>query len=72
MNALLTYALLEFSSYQIAEDLMRKDFKRKADEAYKKYWDACKYPRKKKKKIRKKATTDYALYMNLSKPIFDF
>jgi hypothetical protein len=26
------------------------------------YWDACKYPRKKKKKIRKEAQEEYAVW----------
>lgn len=29
------------------------------------YWEACKYPRKKKKAMRKKAQADYSFYKSL-------
>lgn len=46
-----------------AED---EEFKRRAEEAKQAYWDACKYPRKKKKAIRKRAQFDYSFYLQLS------
>ena len=61
------------NEYFILENTTCPEFTNKVEEARKLYWDACKYPRKKKKKIRKEATTDYALYMYLSKlVIFEF
>lgn len=40
--------------------------KRKIQEAIDKYWDACKYPRKKKKKMRKEAQIDYSFWVNIN------
>jgi hypothetical protein len=33
-----------------------------AEKAKQKYWDACNYPRKKKKQMRKEAMIDYAIF----------
>ena len=41
---------------------MQEEFAKKKEEARKKYWDACKLPRKKKKKQRKEAISEYNLY----------
>lgn len=41
--------------------------KRKIQEAIDKYWDACKYPRKKKKKIRKEAQKEYDFWVSIDK-----
>lgn len=48
--------ILEFVTTQ-AE--VQKSFEKRREEARKKYWDACKYPRKKKKRIRKEAKEEY-------------
>jgi predicted transcriptional regulator len=41
--------------------------KRKIQEAVDKYWDACNYPRKKKKKMRKEAQRDYSFWVSIDK-----
>ena len=41
--------------------------KSKIKEAVDKYWDACKYPRKKKKKIRMEALKEYEFWVNIDK-----
>lgn len=41
--------------------------KRKIQEAVDKYWDACKYPRKKKKKMRKEAQKEYDFWVSIDK-----
>ena len=41
--------------------------KRKIQEAVDKYWEACKYPRKKKKKMRKEAQRDYIFWVSIDK-----
>lgn len=48
---------------------MSEHFEKEAEEAKKKYWDACKYPRKTKKKMRKEALVDFSLYTELAKPL---
>jgi hypothetical protein len=45
-------------------------FKEKKEESRKLYWDACVFPRKKKKKVRKIAKSDFELYHILSQPLF--
>lgn len=37
----------------------------KIQEAIDKYWEACKYPRKIKKRMRKEANKDYNFWMSL-------
>ena len=37
--------------------------------AIQKYWDACNYPRKKKKQMRKEALKDYNFYLSLQKTL---
>jgi hypothetical protein len=59
----------QVKSFLIAEEQMRQDFLEKAEEARQLYWEACKYPRKKKKKIRKRARAEYELYWILSQPV---
>ena len=46
-------------------DDSREANKRKIQEAVDKYWDACKYPRKKKKKMRKEAQRDYNFWVSI-------
>ncbi len=41
--------------------------KRKIQEAVDKYWDACKYPRKKKKQMRKEAQREYSFWVSIDK-----
>jgi hypothetical protein len=41
--------------------------KRKIQEAVDKYWEACKYPRKKKKRIRKEAQKEYSFWVSIDK-----
>ena len=41
--------------------------KRKIQEAVDKYWDACKYPRKKKNKMRKEAQREYSFWVSIDK-----
>lgn len=41
----------------------------KIDAAIQKYWDACNYPRKKKKQIRKEALRDYNFYLSLQETL---
>lgn len=52
------------------QEKMNEEFKRRAELNIKEYWDACKYPRKLKKKIRKQAEEDYHFNMLLSKDIW--
>lgn len=61
--------MAQFMVAQAQEKQMCKDFANRAEIARKKYWDACKYPRKIKKKMRKEARTDFTLYSQLSKPM---
>lgn len=41
--------------------------KRKIQEAVDKYWEACKYPRKKKKQMRKEAQREYSFWVSIDK-----
>ena len=41
----------------------------KIDAAIQKYWDACNYPRKKKKQMRKEALRDYNFYLSLQETL---
>lgn len=41
--------------------------KRKIQEAIDKHWEACKYPRKKKKKMRKEAQKEYSFWVSIDK-----
>lgn len=59
-----------FYNFMEEEKERQKEFKRRAEEARKLYWDACKLPRKKKKAVRKEARADFYFYSELSKPIF--
>lgn len=56
------------------EDIKSKN-EEKIEEARKLYWDACKYPRKKKKAMRKQAIKDFNFWSSLSEyfnKTFDF
>jgi IMP dehydrogenase/GMP reductase len=54
----------------IEQQKQQEEFKRRAEEARRAYWDATKLPRKTKKKVRKQAREDYFFYTVLSQPIF--
>lgn len=41
----------------------------KIDAAIQKYWDACNYPRKKKKQMRKEAQKEYDFYLSLQETL---
>ena len=41
----------------------------KIDAAIQKYWDACKYPRKKKKQMRKEAQKEYDFWVSLQQTL---
>ena len=41
----------------------------KIDAAIQKYWDACNYPRKKKKQMRKEAQKEYNFYLSLQETL---
>ena len=41
----------------------------KIDAAIQKYWDACKYPRKTKKKMRKEAQKEYIFWVSLQETL---
>ena len=41
----------------------------KIDAAIQKYWDACNYPRKKKKQMRKEAQKEYNFWVSLQKTL---
>lgn len=55
--------------YKTFEENMRKDSTRKKEKAIELYWDACKLPRKQKKKVRKQAKSDFELYSILEQPL---
>ena len=69
MNTLLSSMVEMAMSFQEMEKKSNEEFKKRAEQAQKKYWDACKYPRKVKKKMRKEAIAEYNFYTQLSKPI---
>ena len=54
---------------QEGTSIMDEFYEEKAEKARQLYWDACKYPRKKKKKIRKIAKLDYQFYTSLKSQI---
>ena len=55
--------------YTAIEKNMCKDSTRKKEQARELYWDACKLPRKQKKKVRKQAKSDFELYSILEQPL---
>jgi hypothetical protein len=55
--------------YKAFEENMCKDSTRKKEQARELYWDACKLPRKQKKKVRKQAKSDFELYSILEQPL---
>ena len=69
MNSFLSMAMFYAMEFQAQEEKMCKEFDRRAEEARDIYWDACKYPRKKKKAVRKRAKKDFFLYKQLAKSI---
>lgn len=73
MNGLMSSIVGMALSFEMIERNCNETFKNRAEEARKKYWDACKYPRKVKKQMRKEAIIDYNFYTQLSEPIlFNF
>jgi hypothetical protein len=54
---------------QVSDEMeeANKANKRKIQEAVDKYWEACKYPRKKKKKMRKEAQREYSFWVSIDK-----
>lgn len=71
-NSFVNYTLGLYAIFKAQEEKMCKEFDQRAEEARKLYWDACKYPRKKKKKIRKQAVEDFRFYKQLAQPIIFF
>lgn len=69
MSNLLNMALGMALSFQSMQNDMHKEFEERAELDRQKYWDACKYPRKTKKKMRKEAKADYALHIQLAQPL---
>lgn len=71
MRGYIQSLILESASHQAQMDL-------KCDEeiaaAKKMYWDACKYPRKQKKAMRKVAQQEYSFWMGMKNfpSIFNF
>lgn len=73
MNTLLSSMIGMAISFQEMGKQSNEKFKEKAEEARKKYWNACKYPRKVKKQMRKEAIAEYNFYIQLSIPVlYDF
>jgi len=69
MNSFLIYALQQAIVFEQQEKEVCAEFTRCKEKAREKYWDACKYPRKTKKKMRKEALADFNLYSILEQPI---
>jgi len=69
MTDIVNFILAQALAFQEREKEMNEEFKKRAEEAKQAYWDACKYPRKKKKAIRKRAQFDYSFYLQLSEPV---
>lgn len=69
MNNLVSNMMAMVIAFDSQQEEMCAEFKSRANKAAEKYWDACKYPRKKKKKIRKEARVDYYFYMSISEPV---
>ena len=65
------YGLGEVLIAQKQAKQLQEEAKVKAEIARTLYWEACKYPRKKKKFLRKKARENFELYSILSQP-FNF
>lgn len=73
MNSIVSMAYGMYHVAKAQEEQFCKEFKERAEQNVKDYWDACKYPRKKKKAIRKKAEADYIFHMRLAQPtLFSF
>lgn len=69
MTDIVNFILAQALAFQEREKEMNEEFKKRAEEAKQAYWDACKYPRKKKKAIRKRAQVEYSFYLQLSEPV---
>jgi hypothetical protein len=69
MNKFVNFLIGQTINFIDEENKMNEEFKKRAESSRVKYWDACKYPRKKKKQIRKEALLDYSFYMAMSKPV---
>lgn len=71
MNLLLNSILTMSMGFMELEKQMCEEFKRRAELDKQKYWDACKYPHKVKKRMRKEAIKSYELHIMLSNSIMD-
>lgn len=54
-----------YDAFIIEQQMQNEEFNRRIDEAWDRYDDARKYPRKKKKKIRKECMIDIRFYTTL-------
>lgn len=61
--------LIQFLSTAMMLNDCRDSNQEKIDAAIQKYWDACKYPRKKKKQMRKEAQKEYDFWVSLQKTL---
>ena len=68
MNSFIDYIYAQYLLYEAQEKQMCDEFSRKKEQARQLYWNACNYPRKKKKTLRKQAKSDFELYSILEKP----
>ena len=69
LNGLLGMAMGFYNIAKHNEEKMCKEFEERAEKCIEKYWEACKYPRKTKKRMRKEAEKDYQLYKLLAQPV---
>ena len=69
MSHILQEALGLYYIAKANEEEMCAEFRIRADKDAKDYWDAAKFPRKKKKAVRKQAQIDYSFHMQLSRPV---
>lgn len=68
MQSLINYLYANLLLYEAQEKQMCDEFSKRKEQARQLYWDACNYPRKKKKTLRKQAKSDFELYSILEKP----
>ena len=69
MNSLINYIYAQCLLHEAQEKQMCNEFSKRKEQARQLYWDACNYPRKKKKILRKQAKSDFKLYSILEKPL---
>jgi hypothetical protein len=68
MGALINMALGMYTVSKANEEKMNVEMKEKAEQDVQKYWNACNYPRKIKKRMRKEAQSNYTMHMTLAQP----